>query len=553
MLSKSLIAAALATTAASLPHMEERQAAEGAQCGGAAFTGPKTCSSGSTCVYENQSYSQCRPSKPCDIYAQGGTPCAAAHSTTRALYAGFNGALYQVQKASGQYLDIPTVGFGGIANSSAQDSFCAGTTCVITQIYDQSPNGNHLGEATGHWKGPGPNGYDKFASATGAPVYLGGKKVYGVYISPGYGYRRSNCTGTVTGNGAEGVYDVIDGTHYNQWCCFDYGNSEVSGTDTGNGHMSAIYFGDSTQWDSGAGAGPWIMADLENGMYSGYDPKNNPEQPIDHRFVTAMLRGASTDHFDIRGGDATAGDLTYYVNSSYPAGYYPMHREGAIILGTGGDNSNSGQGTFYEGAMTVGYPSDATQNAVQANIVSAAYSTGSASKLKARAFTTDSTVSLVAAAADATRRGIEARRDVEARYITHTGAAVHTELLSSTTSDESRLRAASWIVRPGLGNAACYSFESVDEPGRFLRSERSQGLTLSYRGGGRQFDEDATFCIHDGLGGNGHTIQSWNEPNHYIRYHQDGVWLSRNGGDREHDAVESFSEDASWVVLSGFF
>ncbi|MEV7027485.1 arabinofuranosidase catalytic domain-containing protein, partial [Kitasatospora sp. NPDC093558] len=28
---------------------------------------------------------------PCDVYAAGGTPCVAAHSTTRALYAGYAG------------------------------------------------------------------------------------------------------------------------------------------------------------------------------------------------------------------------------------------------------------------------------------------------------------------------------------------------------------------------------------------------------------------------------------------------------------------------------
>jgi non-reducing end alpha-L-arabinofuranosidase len=52
-----------------------------------------------------------------------------------------------------------------------------------------------------------------------------------------------------------------------------------------------------------------------------------------------------------------------------------MKKEGAIILGTGGDNSNSAQGTFYEGVMTTGYPSDATENSVQADIVSAKYAT----------------------------------------------------------------------------------------------------------------------------------------------------------------------------------
>ena len=54
-----------------------------------------------------------------------------------------------------------------------------------------------------------------------------------------------------------------------------------------------------------------------------------------------------------------------------------MKKEGAIILGIGGDNSNGAAGTFYEGVMTSGYPSDATENAVQANIVAAGYDTGS--------------------------------------------------------------------------------------------------------------------------------------------------------------------------------
>src|SRR5262249_16809531 len=42
----------------------------------------------------------------------------------------------------------------------------------------------------------------------------------------------------------------------------------------------------------------------------------------------------------------------------------------------GGDNSNGSAGTFYEGVMTSGLPSDATENAVQANIVAAGYGRG---------------------------------------------------------------------------------------------------------------------------------------------------------------------------------
>src|SRR5581483_358129 len=55
----------------------------------------------------------------------------------------------------------------------------------------------------------------------------------------------------------------------------------------------------------------------------------------------------------------------------------PMRKEGAIILGIGGDNSIGAAGTFYEGVMTSGYPSDATENSVQANIVAAGYGGGS--------------------------------------------------------------------------------------------------------------------------------------------------------------------------------
>src|SRR5476651_2170909 len=79
-----------------------------------------------------------RPDGPCDIYAAGGAPCVAAHSTTRALYAAYNGPLYQVLRQSdGKTLDIGVVqpgadgSAGGYANAAAQDAFCANTYCWI--------------------------------------------------------------------------------------------------------------------------------------------------------------------------------------------------------------------------------------------------------------------------------------------------------------------------------------------------------------------------------------------------------------------------------------
>jgi non-reducing end alpha-L-arabinofuranosidase len=197
----------------------------------------------------------------CDFYALGGTPCVAAHSTTRALYALYSGKLYQVQRGSdGATADIATTFIGGVANAAAQDKFCSSTTCTITRIYDQSGKGNHFSIAPpgGNGYGGQPGGYDNPASAIGAPVKVFGQKAYGVFVSPGVGYRNDATTGIATGDEPEGMYAVLDGTHYNDGCCFDYGNAEVSNDDTGNGHMEAIYFGDNTFWGSGAGSGPWV-------------------------------------------------------------------------------------------------------------------------------------------------------------------------------------------------------------------------------------------------------------------------------------------------------
>ncbi|HZP54737.1 arabinofuranosidase catalytic domain-containing protein [Actinocrinis sp.] len=316
---------------------------------------------------------------PCDIYAAGGTPCVAAHSTTRALYGSYSGSLYQVRRSSDNAtLNIGPVSAGGVANAAAQDSFCSGTTCLITVIYDQSGRGNNLTQAPAGGAAGGP---DNLANATAAPTTLNGSKVYAVYVAAGTGYRDDSTSGIATGDQPEGEYAIFDGTHYNGGCCFDYGNAETSNNDTGNGHMEAIYFGNIKVWGYGTGNGPWIMADMENGLYSGVNAGYNANDPtINYRYTTAIIKGTA-NLWSIRGGNAQSGGLSTFYSGARPnvSGYNPMHKEGAIILGIGGDNSKGSAGTFYEGVMTSGYPSDATENSVQANIVAAGYGVGGGS------------------------------------------------------------------------------------------------------------------------------------------------------------------------------
>ena len=90
-------------------------------------------------------------------------------------------------------------------------------------------------------------------------------------------------------------------------------------------------------------------------------------------FATTMLKVPSGNHFTLKAGDAQSGSLVTEWDEVRPSGYTPMKKQGAIILGTGGDGSNGGTGTFFEGAITAGNPPETTDNAIQANIVAAGY------------------------------------------------------------------------------------------------------------------------------------------------------------------------------------
>jgi non-reducing end alpha-L-arabinofuranosidase len=316
------------------------------------------------------------PSGPCDLYRAGGTPCVAAHSTVRALYGSYAGHLYQVRRASDATTkDVGVSNPGGVAAAATQDSFCASTTCTITMVYDQSGHGNDLA-----YQGPGgAGGQDTPASATGESVTAGGGKVYSLYVNPGNSYwKDGSSSGIPTGSAPEGLYMVTSGTHVNSGCCFDYGNSETNRKVGGNGAMDAINFSTSCWFKACSGSGPWVQADLEDGLYQGGSTAVNPANTgVSSRFVTAMLKNDGTTALALKGGNAQSGALTTYYSGALPPGFSPMHKQGAIVLGSGGDccatNTNQSEGTFYEGALVAGSPSDATDDTIQANVVAAGY------------------------------------------------------------------------------------------------------------------------------------------------------------------------------------
>ncbi|MFG2638344.1 alpha-L-arabinofuranosidase B [Streptomyces sp. NPDC048362] len=473
-------------------------------------------------------------SLPCDIYASAGTPCVAAHSSTRALYSSYNGPLYQVKRASdGATTNIGVLSAGGYANASAQDAFCT-TPCVVTKIYDQSPRHNDLTV-----EGPGgAGGQDTGVPADALPVTAGGHTVYGLSFSGQMGYRDNSTSGVAVDGQAEGMYMVTSGTHVNNRCCFDYGNAETNNLDTGNGHMDAINFGTECWFSPCAGSGPWVQADLENGLFqseAGHS-KNSADTGDRDPFVTALLKNNGQNHFALKDGNAQSGGLTTEYSGSEPttaSGYSPMHQEGAIVLGTGGDNSNGSIGSFFEGVMTAGQPTDAADNAVQANITSVGY--GAAGPVAAGSLVPGSTISLRATTPGYTDRYVRHQYD---------GAVTSVVNSASTALDKGD---ASWIVRRGLANPSCVSFESRNYPGDFLRHQNFR-VYRRPMDGSAGFRADATFCPQTGKNGQGSSLASSNYPSKYLRHYDNTIYLASDGGSNAWDSATSWADDVSWAV-----
>jgi hypothetical protein len=136
---------------------------------------------------------------PCDILAAAGNPCVAAHSTTRALFAAYDGALYNVTRPDGTTRSVGVLSPGGFADIQVQEDFCGfPPNCVISHVIDQSNCGGKCPPGRGNNLGQ----RHKLVNASQHKITVGSAHtpVYGMYFDPGYGYHQDNTTGIATGN-----------------------------------------------------------------------------------------------------------------------------------------------------------------------------------------------------------------------------------------------------------------------------------------------------------------------------------------------------------------
>lgn len=302
---------------------------------------------------------------PCDLLAAAGTPCVAAHSVIRRMFSSYAGSLFQLTRAS----DSTSINIGtlssGIVNVPAINSFCAGTTCTVTKIYDQtglSSNNLTIYTRGGDWTAiPPPVGFTTLPSGLVLPVL----RITNAANGDSSGFSTATGTsGLPTGNSPITVYLLAE--NYSEGgvvsgCCGSYGDTENPVGNHGSGHMfsAAWYAGTSGALTLGTGPGPWVCTDLENGVFcAGGTPYQNYLSTIQKYNPTGPV-------LTLKSGDATQGRLQTLYSGALPAGY-TMDLEGNITLGSGGDGTPA-PFNFIEGAIIGAATTDATDNALQAN------------------------------------------------------------------------------------------------------------------------------------------------------------------------------------------
>ncbi|MFJ3197809.1 AbfB domain-containing protein [Streptomyces griseoviridis] len=130
------------------------------------------------------------------------------------------------------------------------------------------------------------------------------------------------------------------------------------------------------------------------------------------------------------------------------------------------------------------------------------------------------------------------------RYVRHYDGLGSTEVVTEGSSALVK-QDATWKVRAGLANRLCYSFESRNYPGEYLR-HRDFRVRREAVDGSAVSRDDATWCPVQGSGGV--RLSAAGFPGQYLRHANAELWLARRGGGHAWDGSASFTEDTTWAI-----
>jgi hypothetical protein len=132
------------------------------------------------------------------------------------------------------------------------------------------------------------------------------------------------------------------------------------------------------------------------------------------------------------------------------------------------------------------------------------------------------------------------------RYLRHQNGLARTDVVDSGSG--SLLKSdATFVVRRGLADPSCYSFEARNLPGSYLRHQDFRVKLNGYENSDL-FRQDATFCAQPGAQAGTVRLASVNELGARIRHYAEEVWAASNGGAHIYDNASSYVEDTTWLV-----
>ena len=130
------------------------------------------------------------------------------------------------------------------------------------------------------------------------------------------------------------------------------------------------------------------------------------------------------------------------------------------------------------------------------------------------------------------------------KYLRHYNGLANTDVVDASSTAVLKSDA-TWKIVPGLAGTGCYSFESRNFPGEYLRHRDSR--VYQEAGSGALYNSDATFCAHPGSGGVRLTALAY--PDRYLRHIDSAVWIATEGGPNAWDGNPgTFVADTTWSV-----
>jgi hypothetical protein len=134
------------------------------------------------------------------------------------------------------------------------------------------------------------------------------------------------------------------------------------------------------------------------------------------------------------------------------------------------------------------------------------------------------------------------------RFVRHQNSLARTDVV--TAASPALLKAdATFVVRRGLADPSCFSFESRNIAGSYLRHADFR-VRLSANENTDLFRRDATFCAQPGATAGSVRLASVNELGASVRHYAEEVWVASNGGAHPYDNPTSYGNDVSWTAAA---